>query len=134
MSPLTRVSVTIASRVMLPADVVFFAVVGTSFVATPTHRLRETPSLRYLDDRVGVAFVGVAFLVFAAVLLFAMVEHRRALAQKALSVMALWLWIYAAANIAAAVVGQASWSAWAWPAHIGLGCWASLLSLEKRER
>lgn len=131
--PLTRATVTIASRVMLPVDLVFFAIVAVSFLTTPLDRLRATPGLEYVDDVSGIRFVGCIFAAAALLLAAAMLRQNRKLAQMVLGGSAAWLAIFAVAMVGAAVFDQASWSAWAWPAYVASACWASLLSLESRE-
>ena len=123
----------IASRVMLVVYPVFAAGIGLSFTTTPTHRLRETPSTRYLDDLVGIGVVGIVFLALAALLAVALVARRRQLAVLSLGALASWLIAYATVTLLAALNGQASFSAWLWPGFVAAACWATMLSLLSRE-
>lgn len=131
--PLTRATVTIASRVMLPAYPVFAAIVGFSFVTTPRERIEATASLRYADQVVPLPLWGGAFVAVAALLAVALAAHSRRLYQAVLGLMAVWMLIYSFVLIGSALYGLASWSAWAWPSFIACACWASLLSLESKE-
>jgi hypothetical protein len=131
--PLSRHTVTAASRVMLKIYPPFATIVGLSFVITPRRRLMDSPSLRFLDGLVPLNLLGWGFLLVASGMLFALLRHERRTYQLALGVMIVWMFAYTVATVASAFYGQASFSAGAWPAFVCAACWATLLSLETRE-
>ena len=131
--PLDRAHVTAASRVMLPTYPAFFGILGAGLVFTPTGRLTATPVFRYVDDHLlDIHLWGVGFLLLAAAFAAALLTHRRRVYQLALGCAIGWmsLWTVLAAASAAET---GSFTAWAWPAFVGVACWASLVSLETKE-
>ena len=68
----------------------------------------------------------------ARVFVAALVTQRRRAYQLALGCAIAWmsLWTVLAAASAAAT---GSFTAWEWPAFVGVACWASLVSLETKE-
>ena len=131
--PLTRDRVTAASRVMLPAYAVFFAVIGSSLLFTPEPRLLATPAFHYADELADLSLWGLGFLAVAAGMTVAMVVGSRALFQYLLAAMIVWMGGFALMTLAAAFYGQATYAAWAWPAFVAVACWASLVSLSSGE-
>lgn len=131
--PLTKTSITLASRVMLPVYPIFALGVGVSFLATPLPRLLASPSLRFANEVFPIPVWGYGFLAVAFVLFGALLIHNRRSFQIALAVMCAWMLFYAAVTLWAAFSGGASFSAWTWPAFIAAACWATMLSLAARE-
>lgn len=130
---LTRHTVTVASRVMLPLYPLFAIGVGLSFILTPRPRLVASPALAYADGFVDLQLWGIGFLAVAGILGLALFTHHRRTYQGALAVMAVWMSFYAATLLVAALKGGATYSAWTWPAFVTAACIASLTSLESRE-
>jgi hypothetical protein len=133
MTTLHKDNVTAASRRTLPTYPVFAFIVGLSFLLTPVERLVTNPALRYADTLIPIRFWGVAFIAVAAVLVVALCQHRRTLYVIALGGMLVWMALWSAVLLAAALWDSATWSAWVWPAVIARFCWASMVSLETQE-
>ena len=133
--PLTRATVTVASRIMLPTYAMFFAGVGLSLILTPGERLVQTPAFLYADRLISLTWWGIGYLVLAVVMLWAMAVHSRMAYRYALSAAFVWMASWAALSFAAALDGgQASFSAWTWPAFVAVACWATLASLAAGEK
>ena len=132
--PLTRSSVTVASRVMLPVYVGFFASVGLSLLLTPVARLRQTPAFDYAAEVVALEAWGVGSLAVAATLVAGLAASSRRVFRAGLSVGFLWMLGWAVVCVVAAFEGSATFSAWTWPAFIAAACWATLRSLAAGER
>lgn len=131
--PQDRAHLTIAQRVMRRVDLGFFSVIGASFTFTPLERLVATPGLAYLNSWVSIRLVGLILLVGATGLAYAMWSHRRIVTVVVLVACMAWMGAFAVALIFAAIFGDASFAAWAWPGYVALACWASLLSLQAGE-
>lgn len=132
--PLTRTNVTAASRVMLPTYAVFFGIVGLGLVATPESRLHRTPAFAYADRWVDLTLWGAGYLVIAVALVVALALRSRRGYRSALSAGFVWMIGWAVLTLLAALQGDASYSAWIWPAFVAVACWASLVSLAAGER
>lgn len=131
---LSRESITIASRLMIPSYAVFFAAVGVNFLITPTDRLFATPGLRYVQTTGGgIRLYGVMFLVVSAILVAALLLRRRDPCLYALYVGALSMALWAFLQLAAALFSQASPSGWCWPGLVCAACVATSRSLRRRE-
>lgn len=132
--PLTKKSVTLASRVMLPIYPAFALSVGISFVATPLGRLLASPTLQFANEVFPLRLWGYGFLTVAVVLIAALLVNNRRTYLIALAVMCVWMAFYTAVTAWSAFSGGGSFSAWTWPAFIAVACWATMLSLAARER
>lgn len=131
--PLIRANITRASRIMLPVYVIFFAWVGINYVITPKHRLLESPALRYLDDVLDLRSVGLVLCAASVMMLVALLSRSRDLSRYALLLGLLCFVGLFVAFVAAAVVGEASPSAGAWPFLGTAACLASYRSVTARE-
>lgn len=132
--PLDPRHITAASRRMLPTYPAFFGIVGLGLLLTNHDRLIQTPAFNYADSIGGIRLWGAGFLTLAAAFVVALVLKRRRPYQIALTVAIVWMTLWAAVTAASAFIDLSSFTAWAWPAFIGRACWASLVSLETRER
>jgi hypothetical protein len=132
--PLTRATMTVASRRMIPTYPILAAIVGLTFVLTPSADLRgNAEAFVYIDKNVGLHAWGWGFLVVATLMVAALIVGQRHVYQGVLAVFLVWLVAFSAVLAVAALHGSASWSAWAWPAFGARACWASFLSLDTRE-
>jgi hypothetical protein len=122
---LTRSNVTIASRVMLPTYLVVAFWIGPVYVLDPGSRLQGSPAFPILPRPLW----GAGFVLAAAVLLAAMLVHKRRLAALSLSPMCLWFGLWMLALGKAAIFDGSSYSAPALPFLAMMACWASMLSL-----
>lgn len=130
--PLTRDTVTAASRIMLPTYPVFFGLTGINYVVN-ADRLADSPGLRFLDSVIPMPGWGLLFLAAATLMVYALLQHRRVVYRYAL-----WLCLVASALFAgglafAVIFGGASFSAPLWPAFVATCCWATERSLATRE-
>lgn len=132
--PLTRATVTIASRIMLPTYVVFFTAVGLSLLVTTQRRLHETPAFRYADTIADLDLWGLGFLTIATGLALALLVHRREVYRWFLAAGCIWMSVFAVVTFLAALFGSASYSAWIWSGFVAAACWATLCSLAAGER
>jgi hypothetical protein len=130
--PLTRDTVTAASRVMLPAYVVLFAYLGLNYTITGP-RLTDSPSLAYADTLAVLPVWGCMFLATSAVMVVAIMQQERLWFRFALWVgivcMTLWTGVFAVAVL----LSNASPGAPAWPAFVAVACFATDRSLLKGE-
>lgn len=131
--PLTRATVTSSSRLMLPAYVAFFAVVGGNWLATPRERLLASPGLAYADALLTIRAWGALFLGAAVVMAAALATRHRDAFRGALLFCFLTLLCWAAVMVFAAFRSETTPSGWAWPAFIATACLASYRSLTARE-
>jgi hypothetical protein len=134
MTALHSSKITVASRLMLPVDLGFFAVLGIVLLSTPEVDLKSTPTFAFADTLVDLSAWGVGFmlLTFGLTVAFIM-ENGRELARWVLSVAVLWLAAFAIVALVAAIKGDATYAAWAWPAYVSFACLASTLSLGSGE-
>ena len=130
---LTRDSVTVASRIMLPAYVVLFAGLGLNYTLTPEPRLRLTPSLDYAARLMPLSAWGWLFLIVAALMVAALLSHRRGLYRYALLLCALAMAVWAVSAALAALESSATPLGWLWPGFVVACCLASYRSLTVRE-
>lgn len=131
--PLTRANVTVASRIMLPTYVAFFAALGLSYLFGPHAPLAASPALAFADDVMPLAAWGGVFLGCSVLMVFALVVHRRLLFRFALRMCALSMLVWAAILLLATLAGDASASAPAWSAFVATACLASDRSLAAGE-
>ncbi len=131
--PLTRATVTAASRVMLPAYVALFAIIGVSYMTTPGQRLLESPALEYASRVLSMPVWGAMFLAASAVMVAALLRQERFWFRFALWLGIVCLAVWSALFILAAIWSNASPSAWVWPAFAAVACFASDRSLLKGE-
>jgi hypothetical protein len=130
--PLTRESVTAASRVMLPAYVLFFAALGGNYILTPTSRLLDSPGLRYANGVMPLRVWGALFLISAALMLIALGTHKRILYRYALLLCGLTMLLLTIVYILAAFHSDATPAGWIWPALVVAACAASYRSITAR--
>jgi hypothetical protein len=131
--PLDRAHVTVASRIMLPMYVVFFAVVGANYLTASMTRLQASPMLRYADRLMSIRVWGALFLGCALLMLAALIRHNRSLYRYGLFVCFFSALTWTAVAIAGIFAEPVSYSAWAWPALVAAACMASNRSLAKGE-
>lgn len=132
--PLDRTTVTVASRIMLPVYVVFFTLLGLTYLLTPIGRLVESPGLAYADGFLTLRGWGALFLAAAAVMAAALVRHERDWFRAALFFCAVCMAFFAAVLLWAGLHGEASFAAWSWPGIVVAACFASYRSLTTGER
>lgn len=131
--PLTRGTVTAASRIMLPTYVIFFAWVGGNWALTDSHRLGESPALRYAATLLPMPMWGCLLVAVSILIAVALLSHRRDLCRFALWIAAIALGLFAVIFALAGFVSVASPSAAAWPLLGAAACIASERSLLKGE-
>ncbi len=131
---LQRANVTVASRVMLPANVLFFAVLGANYLLTPNSLLIETPTLRYADGVMQIHAWGVMFVGIAVLMAVALLVHRRVVYQFALWMAMVSMFIWMVVTVASFFLGDASPGAWIWPWYVATACYASSKSLRFWEK
>lgn len=128
-APLSRSTVTLGSRVMLPTYPAFALYIGFVYATDPAARLAGSSAFPLLPTAVW----GAGFVTAGAVLVAALLVGRRSLYVFSLSPLLLWLLVWAAALGGNAAVADGSFSAPAFPAFIAVTCWATMLSLASRE-
>lgn len=131
--PLDRASVTAASRIMLPAYVIFFGVTGLTYLFTPYDRLVASPSLAYANTIMDLRGWGIVFLGASTLMLSALLSGNRSLYRYALLMCAVAMTVWTAVTILAVFNSPASPSSWCWPAIVLVACIASERSLNTRE-
>ena len=129
---LSRTNVTAASRIMLPAYVVFFAAIGINYIRAGA-TAAASPPLAFANAFMplpawGALFVGCALLMAAALALHRRMLYRWALRMCGLSMM-FWTVVIGFASLA----GEATPAAAIWPAFVAVACMASDRSLAVRE-
>lgn len=132
--PLDREHMTVASRIMLPADALFFAVVGANWLTTSRDRLLASPGLEWADRLLPIKAWGALYILVAVVILAALTQGQRVWCRAALLFAGLITLGWAALLAVGALVSGVSPSGWAWPAYVACACWASYRSLTVRER
>ena len=132
--PLTRTTVTAASRTMLPAYVVLSALVGVVYIVDPGNRLGRAPSITFQRDVMPLEVWGAVMVGLAALMVAAMLSQRRLLFAYALSCCAL-TWLIWGAAIARAIflTDNTSYLAPVLPWFVTVACWASIRSLLAQE-
>lgn len=132
--PLTRATVTAASRIMLPAYVIHATWFGLVYFLDPQGRVSRNPSLTAARVMLPMWAWGLLFLGLAVMMVVAMASHRRNLEVYALM-------IYATANVVWALVyfaalflsPDASFNGPAASGLVACACIASTVSLLRRE-
>lgn len=133
MKELSKTTITVASRVMLPVYVIFFNWVGLNWLTTDLDRLRESPALRYTDEVLDLRGLALLLLLAGLLMAAALISRRRLVAQYALVVAGLCFGVCFTAWLVAGFTTAASPSAAAWP-FLGLAaCTASYRSLAAQE-
>ncbi|MBS45283.1 MAG: hypothetical protein CMH83_19365 [Nocardioides sp.] len=132
--PLTRATITLASRVLLPSFPALATVLGGVWILTPRPELRATPFYAGLDDLVPLDAWGVAFVAIAATQIAALLAHSRKAYEWTLAVLAVWLLVIGAVGFWFALNSNASFIAPAWHWFGALACVATALSLDAREQ
>lgn len=131
---LTPESVTTASRLMLPAYPLLAAIIGINYLLTSDDRLLESPVFRVADNLLPMAAWGAFFLAISAAQVGALLVQRRWAYIVTLSCMTAGMLVWGSIFAVAAVYGEASPSAWAWPVFTATACWASIRSLTRETR
>jgi hypothetical protein len=132
--PLDRAHLTVASRIMVPAYVVFFGFVGANFMLSSFHRLVASPMLRYADQVLSIRLWGALFATCALLMLAALMLKHRDLYRFALLLCAVSMSVWTLVAIAGVFVEPISYSAWVWPALVATACFASNRSLVRDNR
>lgn len=131
--PLDRENMTAASRIMLPAYVIFFAWVGVTYLLAPRDRLNDSPTLRYTDTVIDLRALGSLLLLSAALMLVALITHRRDASRYALTLAGICHAVIFVVFLFASIETNASPAAAAWP-FLGLAaCRASYRSVTINE-
>ena len=131
--PLTRTTVTAASRIMLPTYVIAFAWFGLSYLFGPKALLTSSPALAFADDVMPLRAWGGVFLFCALLMCAALLLGRRTLYRFALRMCGLSMIVWALIIAGAYLAGDVSASAPVWSAFIAVACFASDRSLAVRE-
>lgn len=130
--PLTRASVTAASRIMLPTYPILFGAVGLNYLLD-ARRLNDSPALAYADDLMPLPGWGILFLAAAVIMIIALLRGGRTAYRYALWICMIAATAFALALLGAVIFGGASYTAPLWPAFAARCCWASERSLLTRE-
>lgn len=130
--PLTRTTVTVAQRVMVPVNIAFATALGYAYTFESTQLIKST-AYRGADDILPLQVWGVGFLGIAAWLSVAAVLGRRAVFVAGLAWLGVWMVVWAGVFIRVYIEGGATFLAWTFPAYVAAACWASMLSLLARE-
>jgi hypothetical protein len=131
--PLTRQTVTVASRVMLPTYVAFFAILGANYlIADDT--AAASPALVFADNVMPLHAWGWLFIGCAGIMLAALFTHRRNLYRWALRSCGLSMLFWSAVIAWASLSGDATPFAAAWAAFVTTATYATDRSLASRER
>lgn len=131
--PLTRDNVTAASRIMLPAYVVLFALLGINYLFAD-HTAAASPALAYVDNLMALTTWGGVFLGCSVLMLVALIRHGRTLYRFALRFCAVSMAVWAGMIAAASLSGDATPFAAVWAAFVATACMASDRSLRAGER
>lgn len=134
--PLTRATVTAASRVMLPAYVALTAVIGAVYTFDPTRRLNGVHALAVPRAVMGgtMTLWGVMFLSIASLMAVAFLTHRRALFVTGLYLCAATFLFWAGMYTVSVFVDQeTSILAPVYPLFVVVACHASATSLLRGE-
>lgn len=127
---LTWDTISTPSKIMLPAYVGLFAIVGLTFLFQEKSELLATPSLAFTEQYIGgIRFWGVLFFATAVMMIAAILMRWRSFFRFALLWGIILMIIWAFVLAAAALAGEATWSAWAWPLFAATACAASNKSL-----
>lgn len=133
--PLTRATVTRASRIMLPIYPIFSGWLGGNYLFTPRSRLVGTPVLKLADSYAPMPVWGALFLAVAVVLTFALVAERRFVYELALVTLAAMLLIWTAVfTVAIFTIPGSSPAGPAWPLLGIAACAATIRTLDTREQ
>lgn len=133
--PLSRATVTKASRIMLPAYPIFTGWLGANYLLTPRCRLTGTPVLRLADSYAPMPVWGGLFLAVAVLLAAALFTHRRFLYEIGLvgfaSLMLVWTGIF---TVAIFTIPGSSPAGPAWPLFGITTAAATIRTLDTREK
>lgn len=131
--PLTRKTVTVAQRVMVPVNTIFAAVLGYAYTFE-AEQLETAAAYRSAAEILPLEAWGVGFLGIAAWLAAAtVVLHHRRLFVVGLAWLGAWMLVWTGVFIAVYLKGDATFVAWIFPAYVAAACWASMLSLLAQE-
>lgn len=132
--PLDRQHITVASRIMLPTYVLFFAVVGINFVAGTFGRASSSPMLRYADTIMDIRAWGSVFIACSLIMATALLTRNRMLYRYGLLLCGISMTVWALVAIIGIFAEPVSYSAWAWPGFVAAACAASNRSLAAGEQ
>lgn len=130
---LKRSDVTAASRVMLPAYVALFGYLGVNYTFTAEGQLTTSPTLSWIDHVLTLRAWGVMFLGTAGILAASLLGRSRDAARYALWLGIVCMGVWSGLFTAAWIYGDAPPTAFAWPAFVGVACFASNRSLRRGE-
>jgi hypothetical protein len=132
--PLTRDTVTVASRVMVPAYSALCALWGLVFVVDPQDRLAHAPSLQFARQWLELPVWGGLWLALAAVLILASLRQDREHYVAGLGVCgASWFAWGVVVEASVFVRSDVSYLAGTLPWFVSVACWASIRSLLAQE-
>jgi hypothetical protein len=130
--PLSRATITAASRIMLPTYATLFLSLGVNYLVKPP-RLGDSPALTFADQLLPLQVWGAIFLTAGLLMVTALATRRRLLFEYALWLGGLTLAAWAIVFAAAAFRAHVSATAWEWPAFGVAACYASYRSLSVGE-
>lgn len=132
--PLTRDTITVASRTMVPAYSALCALWGLVFVIDPQARLARAPSLELARQWLELPVWGGLWLTLAAVMTLASLRQNREHYVAALGICcASWLAWGGVIEAAVFVRTDVSYLAGTLPWFVAVACWASIRSLLAQE-
>lgn len=131
--PLDRENITVASRIMLPAYVLFFAAIGLNYLSGSA-RLGLSPMLRYADELMPLQMWGALFLGCSLLMLYALIRRQRSTYRFGLLVCFFSMAVWTVVAIVGSLVESVSYSAAAWPGIVMAACAATNRSLARGER
>lgn len=131
--PLTRDTMTIAQRVMTPANTALAAAFGYGYVFE-AERLRLAPSYRSIDQDVPLEIQGCGYLVIAGLLGLGLIIENRIVHVVGLAWLMAWTAALGILLVAAWRRGDVTFLAGVLPFYVAVACWASMLSLLAKEK
>lgn len=131
--PLTRATVTAASRIMLPTYPILASIIGAAYLfGAPTRT--SSPAFDVAKQFMSIQSWGVVFLAMAAMLIVGYLIHSRDVTVfvlfMAASAFVMWAVFF---GISVLQSHDASLVAPAWPSFAACACSASAISVAKRE-
>lgn len=134
--PLTRATVTVASRIMLPTYVLLVVALGLIYLLDPLDNLRGVPALAFPRLVVGGSMApwGLIFLSIGAVMGSAFATHSRIWFCFGLCLCAVTFFLWAGMYVVSLVIDpDTSLTAPLYPLFVSTACAASTFSLLARE-
>lgn len=124
---------TVASRIMLPAYAIAYALLGLVYILWPLHKLLNSPGLTYADSISSLRLWGWIFLAAAVLMVVALRLENRLLFRYALWLCIVCMGGWTVVFVLAALSASSSPAAPILPALATIACYASDRSLLVRE-